>query len=274
MYACRNLFFTETCFGWPTLFWSPRKTGLRFANNARRTACRGKWRSLQECETTWYLRTEIAPDEDYFAVASFKPSDDLPKAIPTILRVVCAWLTRYSMCGCLSRGLSPPTISDTSGLQVNFASIPDQAAPDLIEVGIIWSFPCFFLNWLQDLCADESGFGIKLLFDVGDDIDTVTATCRCITFCWNEFRKYANIVPCAIGVRGPGLAFLSLMCWTARRAWGKTKLQNRHKQMPRTRKWSVVWRDQHSQKKIFQKDVLRAVTMWWVATTFFVTIRT
>ena len=100
------------------------------------------------------------------------------------------------------------------------------------------------------------GFGITLLFDVGDDIDTVTATCRCITFCWNEFRKYANIVPCAIGVRGPGLAFLSLMCWTARRAWDKAKLQNRHKQMPRTRKWSVVWRDQHSQKKIFQKDVL------------------
>lgn len=45
--------------------------------------------------------------------------------------------------------LSPPTISDTSGLQVNFASIPDQAAPDLIEVGIIWSFPCFFLKWLR-----------------------------------------------------------------------------------------------------------------------------
>lgn len=101
MYACRHLFFTETCFGWPTLFWSPRKTGLRFANNARRTACRGKWRSLQEFETSWYLRTEIAPDEDYFAVASFKPSDDLPKAIPTILRVVCAW-TRYSICGCFS----------------------------------------------------------------------------------------------------------------------------------------------------------------------------
>ena len=37
--------------------------------------------------------------------------------------------------GVFPRGLSPPTISDTSGLQVNFASIPDQAAPDLIGSG-------------------------------------------------------------------------------------------------------------------------------------------
>ena len=165
------------------------------------------------------------------------------------------------MCGCFSRGLSPPTISDTSGLQVNFASNSRSSRSRPDRSGDL-KFPVFLLEMTSVRAMLGSRFvrrWIRLWYQ------TAVRCWRWYRYGYRylslhhlllEFRKYANIVPCAIGVRGPGLAFLSLMCWTARRAWDKAKLQNRHKQMPRTRKWSVVWRDRHSQKMIFQKDVL------------------
>ena len=134
--------------------------------------------------------------------------------------MVCAWLIRYSICGeFCSRGLSPPTrISDTSGLQVNFASIiPDQAAPDLIELGIGWSLSCFF-----EMTSVQSMLGSRIVRRwIRIWYETVVWCWRWYrygyrylpfhhlatlgrwkwTVCWNEFRKYTYIVPCDMCLR-------------------------------------------------------------------------
>ena len=128
VYTCRNLFFTGTCFGWPTLFWSPRKTCLRFANNARKTK-QGEVEILARVCDQLILKNWNSPrwrllcNWKFFAFRWSAQSNTYHFEHPANHGiVVCAWLIRYSICGGFcSRGLSPPTIGSVT-LQV-FRSI-------------------------------------------------------------------------------------------------------------------------------------------------------
>ena len=68
MQGCRPAeicFSREHVLGGP-LFSDPRERPAWGLQTMWGRQSRGKWRSLQECVTSWYSRTEIAPDEDYF----------------------------------------------------------------------------------------------------------------------------------------------------------------------------------------------------------------